>query len=398
MTTPGPDERRAWLRLVATTGLGRVAARRLLAACGSAEAVLASPRSAIAGLVPARAAAALAEAPPGFDASVAALEEWLAGGADRHLLALGDAAYPPLLLETADPPLVLFVHGAVGVLSRPALAIVGSRSPTAQGADNAHAFAGALARAGYTIVSGLAAGIDAAAHEGALAAGAATVAVVGTGPDRVYPARHRDLAHRIVAGGALVSEFVPGTPPLERHFPQRNRIIAGLTLGTLVVEAALRSGSLITARQAAEAGREVFAIPGSIHSPQSRGCHALIKQGAKLVESAADVQDELRGEPAQRGAAAVASRSPAPSGAAGAAEDAAGEPTAAAPPDGDRGDDAAAPDALLDALGHDPISLDMLAARTGWPAATLAAKLLDLELAGRVARLPGGWYQRRGRA
>ncbi|MDP1533105.1 MAG: DNA-processing protein DprA, partial [Rubrivivax sp.] len=248
----------------------------------------------------------------------------------------------------------------------PSVAVVGSRSPTAQGADNARAFAAALSADGLVVVSGLALGIDGAAHEGALAGGAGTLAVVGTGLDRVFPPRHRELAHRIAGAGergALISEYAPGTPALPAHFPQRNRIIAGLSLGTLVVEAALRSGSLITARLAAEAGRDVFAVPGSIHSPQSRGCHALIQQGAQLVQTAADIVDALR---LQR---------PAP-------------PVAAA------GDEHSG-DPILAALGQDPVTLDALISRTGWPAHELTARLLELELDGRAARLPGGLYQRR---
>jgi DNA processing protein len=242
--------------------------------------------------------------------------------------------------------------------------VVGSRNPTAQGADNARAFASHLSQSGLTIVSGLALGIDGAAHEGGLAGRGSTVAVMGTGPERIYPARHRNLAHRIAREGLLLSEFEIGTPPLPENFPLRNRIIAGLARGTLVVEAALPSGSLSTARAAVEAGREVFAIPGSIHSPQSRGCHALIKQGAKLVESADDVLGELDWSAQPRRA--------------GAAPDA--EPPA---------------DALIDALGHDPTTLDALQARTGLATAELNARLLELELDGRVARLPGGLFQRR---
>jgi DNA processing protein len=268
--------------------------------------------------------------------------------------------------------LLLYLRGDPGVLARPSLAIVGSRQATAQGKDNARAFAQALGEQGYVVVSGLAQGIDAAAHEGALAGPAGTIAVVGTGLDRSYPPRHADLAARIAAHGAVISEYAPGTPPLPEHFPQRNRIIAGLTQGTLVVEAALRSGSLITARLASEAGREVFAVPGSIHAPQAKGCHALLKQGAKLVESAEDILEELLGLATPRQASLEAL------------------PTAAA---SDTDDDAAAP--LLDALGPDPVTLDALQARTGWPTPELLAKLLDFELAGQVARLPGGLYQRR---
>ncbi len=280
---------------------------------------------------------------------------------------MGDPDYPPLLLQTADPPLLLYVQGAPALLAAPSVAVVGSRNPTAQGADNARAFAAALSAQGLVVVSGLALGIDGAAHAGALEGGVGTLAVVGTGLDRVYPARHRELAHRIAAAGergALVSEYAPGTPALPAHFPQRNRIIAGLTLGTLVVEAALRSGSLITARLAAEAGRDVFAVPGSIHAPQSRGCHALIQQGAQLVQSAADIIDALH-------LARASSR-----------------PPESAPAS------AGAGDPILEALGHDPVTLDALIARTGWPAHELAARLLELELKGLAARLPGGLYQR----
>jgi DNA processing protein len=360
---PGHDEFAAWFRLLETPGLGRDTARRLLSSCGSPAAVLGARHATLRELVGPALADALVRPGPDFAPRLDAAQHWLAGSADRHALTLGHPAWPPMLLQTADPPLLLFVQGDLACLAKPAVAVVGSRRPTAQGADNAMAFAKALGAQGWTIVSGLAQGVDGAAHEGALAAGAATVAVMGSGPDRIYPPRHRGLAHRIVAaGGALVTEYAPGTPPLPNHFPQRNRIIAALAQGTLVVEAALRSGSLITARLASEAGRDVFAIPGSIHSSQSQGCHALIKQGAKLVETAHDITDELRGvgAPAQ---ASLALDAPA--------------------------------DPLLDALGHDPVTLDALMARTGWPVQDLSAKLLEYELDGRVARLPGGLFQQR---
>jgi DNA processing protein len=374
-----PAEFSAWFRLLATPGVGRTTARKLLAACGSPHAVLATPLSTLRQLVGDAVAQALRSTRPEDDERLAVAAAWLAGGPDRHALTPGDPRFPPLLLQTADPPLLLYVQGDVSVLSRPALAIVGSRGATPQGLDNARAFAGALSQQGLVVVSGLALGIDAAAHEGALEAvaqgGAGTVAVVGTGLDRVFPARHRALAHRIAAAtgargacGALVSEYAPGTPPLREHFPERNRLIAGLTQGALVVEAALASGSLITARQASEAGREVFAIPGSIHSPQARGCHALIRQGAKLVETAEDIVEELRG---QRSLSLIT-----------ALDDETVELT---------GDPV---DPLLAALGHDPVTLDALLARTGESAALLSARLLELELDGRVARLPGGLYQR----
>jgi DNA processing protein len=359
----------AWLRLLEVPGLGRSGVRRLLAACGSPEAVLAAAPSTLRGIAGMAAAQALSTVPPRFAERLAAAQAWRAASADHHVLVLGDAAWPAALLQTADPPLLLYVRGDPAALSRPGIAIVGSRQATAQGKDNARAFAQALGQQGFVVVSGLAQGIDAAAHEGGLAAAAGSVAIVGTGLDRSYPPRHAGLAARIAAHGAVVSEYAPGTPPLPEHFPQRNRLIAGLTQGTLVVEAALRSGSLITARLASEAGREVFAIPGSIHAPQSKGCHALLKQGAKLVETAEDVLEELLGP-------AVPRQSPVP-------------PTAA------DASDIAAEDPLLAALGTGPVTLDALQARTGWPTADLLARLLDFELAGQVARLPGGLYQRR---
>jgi len=359
----GDDEFAAWFRLLETPGIGREAARRLLAACGSPDAVLRTPLKTLRELAGGAAADALQREPANHAERLAAARLWLHGGAERSVLTLGDPAYPPRLLHTADPPLLLYVQGAPASLSAPAIAIVGSRHPTAQGTDNARAFARSLGDQGYVVVSGLALGIDGAAHEGALGGAAGTVAVLGNGLDRVYPTHHRELAQRIATHGALVSEYAPGTPALPENFPQRNRIIAGLSLGTLVVEAALRSGSLITARLAAEAGREVFAIPGSIHAPQSKGCHFLLKQGAKLVETAQDIVEELLGVQHQQRSLPLE------------------EPTPADP--------------LLDALGNDPVTLDALMARTGASAAELTVHLLDLELEGSVARLPGGLYQRR---
>jgi DNA processing protein len=282
---------------------------------------------------------------------------------------LGDPAYPEPLLQTADPPLLLYAAGRLELLQARSLAIVGSRSPTPQGRERALAFGGELSQAGWTVVSGLALGVDGAAHEGALTGPGGTVAVVGTGLDVVYPKRHAALTARIAREGLLVSEYSLGTPPLAANFPTRNRIIAGLSRGTLVVEAALQSGSLITARLAAEAGREVFAMPGSLNAPQSRGCHALIKQGAKLVETAQDIFDELQG-------LGTAPARPVP----------VAEPAVASP------------DALLAALGFDPVGLDELINRTGCGAAELSARLLALELEGSVVRLPGQLFQRAGRA
>ena len=361
-----PDDLEHWLRLLRTPGVGHDSARRLLAAFGSPGAIFEARAAALREVVDRAQADALAREPDRHVEQCAATQAWLAAAPARHVITLGDAAYPAALLESPDPPLLLYAQGRLEVLAQPAIAVVGSRNPSAQGADNARAFAAHLSRAGLVVVSGLALGIDGAAHEGALAARGATLAVMGTGPDRIYPARHRDLAHRIVAEGLLLTEFDVGMPPLGENFPRRNRIIAGLARGTLVVEAALPSGSLSTARAALEAGREVFAIPGSIHSPQSRGCHALIKQGAKLVESAEDILGELNWT----------------------------APTRVAAPPMQHG----AADPLLAALGHDPVTLDALAARTGDSAARLSAHLLELELDGRVARLPGGLFQRRGEA
>jgi DNA processing protein len=367
------DEFSAWLRLLETPGVGRESARALLGHFGSAEAAIGASTEARKAVVVAAVAAALARVPDELEARLAAGWQWLTGGGDeaRDAIVIGDPRYPPALLDSADPPLLLYARGRIELLPAPAVAVVGSRNPTPQGLENARAFAAHLSQAGWVVVSGLALGIDAAAHEGALGGGAGTIAVVGTGLDIVYPARHRALTRRIAAEGLVVSEFAIGTPALPENFPIRNRIIAGLARGTLVVEAAVQSGSLITARLAADAGREVFAIPGSIHSPTARGCHALIKQGAKLVDSAADIVDELPPLPA---AGAAGPRAP----------------TAAAAPAGK--------DPLLDALGFDPIGLDELIARTGQSAAALSARLLDLELAGRVARLPGRLFQRVERA
>lgn len=361
------EELAAWLRLLETPGLGAQSARRLLAAFGSPQAVLRAPVSALRQVVGAGQADALARPPEGFDVLLAATWTWLQAGPQRHILTLGDPGYPARLLDIADPPLLLYGIGAPELLGTLSIAVVGSRSPTRQGADHARSFAAHLSHAGLCIVSGLAQGIDGAAHEGALEGPGRTIAVVGTGLDRVYPARHRELARRIAAEGLLLSEYALGTPPLPANFPRRNRLIAGLSLGTLVVEAALQSGSLITARLALEQGREVFAIPGSIHSPQSRGCHALLKQGAKLVETAQDILEELH-LPAQSNCLSSAA-----------------QPQPPAPEEFDP---------VLNALGWEATTLDALVARTGWPAADLNARLLELELEGRVARLPGQLFQR----
>jgi DNA processing protein len=369
------QELAGWLRL-ALPGVGNQAARRLLAAFGLPSAVVSQPLAALEQVVGATEAKAVTQPHPDFEKQVDLTLAWLeAGDADapRHVISLADARYPPGLLQMPDPPLVLYITGEARTPWPDAIAMVGSRNATAQGLANARAFAENFAQSGLAVVSGLALGIDGAAHEGALAGAApgtvATIAIVGTGLDRVYPKQHRDLAHRIAARGLIVSEYPVGTPPLAPNFPKRNRIISALSHGTVVVEAAVQSGSLITAKLAAEQGKEVFAIPGSIHSPQSRGCHALIKQGAKLVETAQDVLEELP-QLARRYVART-------------------EPLRA---------QAAQGDAVLDALGFDPATLDTLVARSGIDAATLQAKLLELELAGQVARLAGGLYQRIGSA
>lgn len=358
-----PDELAAWLRLTLIPGIGGEGQRRLLQAFGDPAAVFAASSAALREVL----GAALAERLAGHDArtEIAACLAW-AAQAGNHVLTLADAAYPQALLSAADPPLLIYAKGNIGLLNRPAFAIVGSRNATKQGEANAAAFAQALASAGLTIVSGLAAGVDAAAHRGALPEAAATIAVIGTGCDRIYPARNEMLAREIAAKGVIVSEFAVGTPPLAANFPRRNRLIAALARGCLVVEAARQSGSLITARLSAEAGREVFAIPGSIHSPQSKGCHALIKQGAKLVEAACDILEELRWEVIVN-PAAIANMAPVPE---------------------------AETDPVLVALGGDPCDLDTLVDRTGLAVDALLARLLPLELDGRISQLPGGRYQR----
>jgi len=345
----------AWIRLTLVPGLGGQALRRLLAEFGLPEHVVAAGRAALARHVGELLADRILA--DGDAAIVERTVAW-ASRAGNAVVTLADAAYPRQLLEIPDPPALLYVRGDVTLLARPSLAIVGSRNATPQGLANAESFARTFSAAGLTIVSGLALGIDAAAHRGALAGGASTIAVLGTGIDVLYPPRNADLGLEIAARGALVSEFPLGAPPVASGFPRRNRIISGLARGVLVVEAAISSGSLITARAAAEQGRDVFAVPGSIHSPLSKGCHALIKQGAKLVESAQDVFGEL-------------------------------PQIAAAPP--------SAPvtnDALLDHMGYDPCNVDILCERSGLTADKVSAILLQLELAGRIESLPGGKYQR----
>ena len=395
-----------------TSGVGNQHARKLLTAFGLPQAIFTQPQLALKQVVSAAMAQALQVIPENFEAQLKTTWDWLEAGSldpitgqnNRVFLTLADSRYPSSLLNIEDPPLVLYLQGHVDLIwqldpqakherkatsgnspykhAKDGIAMVGSRNPTPQGLATAHAFAQAFTQAGLVVVSGLALGIDGAAHEGALEGqqnndNGCTIAVIGTGLDRVYPRKHLALAHRIVEHGLMVSEFPLGTPPLPANFPKRNRIISALSLGTLVVEAAVKSGSLITARLANEQGKEVFAIPGSIHSTQSRGCHALLKQGAKLVESAQDVLEELRLQltpPLVPPSKLLKSEF-----------------------EGDEVDakvTVVEPDDLVKSLGYDPVSLDALVARTGWDAATLQVRLMELELDDQVARLPGGLYQR----
>lgn len=360
---PFSDPLAPWLRLILTPGVGPGQQRQLLAAFGPPEGIYAAGHSAIAAVIGGPAARTLLDhdATPAVEVAL----EWLSQPGNR-LLTLGDEAYPAALLEIPDPPVALYVKGDAALLSRPSLAVVGARNATPQGEANAESFSRALSEAGLCIVSGLALGIDAAAHRGGLAGPGSTVAVIGTGADRIYPARNAALARQIAEAGVIVSEFPLGIGPLAHNFPRRNRLIAGLAQGVLVVEAALKSGSLITARLATDCGREVFAIPGSIHSPVARGCHQLIRDGAKLVETAVDILDELR----------LAPREAAPQ-------------LDLAPVD-DEGDEAQ----VIRAMGHDPVDMDALVQRTNLTAEALYAILLALELDGRVSRLPGGRLQR----
>ena len=353
--------------------------RRLLQAHGhdAPAALAAAPRHwREAGLTPAQ-----TERLQGRDAGTLALEArtlaWL-DAPGHHLIGWGDADYPPQLHDIASPPLALYIDGDPAMLWRPQIAIVGSRNATHGGQDNARSFAKALAEAGLAITSGLAAGIDAAAHQGALAAAwGVTLAVVGTGPDRPYPSTHADLRDRISLRGAVVSEHPPGTAPLRRHFPARNRLVAGLSLATLVVEAAERSGALISARMAAEAGREVFALPGSIHNPLARGCHQLLRDGAQLAQSPDDLLQALA--LALEGAvAALRQRLAIPIS------------EAIADVDETSGD----PHTLWEALGHDPTPMDALVIRTGLTVAQLSPMLLALELQGRLS-VEHGRYARK---
>ena len=347
-----------WLRVSLAPGVSGESLRRLLMAFGSPEEILGASAATLQKVVPDAVAHAVHQGPSGE--RLDAVAAWLDDPANR-IITLADAEYPQALLQIPDPPPLLYAKGRLEILSRRAIAIVGSRNATAQGLMTAESFAHALSQAGLAIVSGLALGVDAAAHRGGLAGVSRSIAVVGTGLDVVYPARNRSLAQELAHEGAIISDFPLATPPLAGNFPQRNRLISGLAQGCLVIEAALSSGSLITARLANEQGKDVFAIPGSIHSPLSKGCHLLIKQGAKLVDSVDDILEEMH-LTVPRTTEAVASAPPA--------------------------------HRLLDVMGYDPCDIDTLSVRSGLPADAIAALLTQFELDGSITTLPGGRYQR----
>lgn len=361
----------AWLRLTLVPGIGGETQRKLLATFGLPEAVFSAGHDALSRIVGDKAARLLLETDNGK--AIDAARQW-AQAPDQHVVTLADSTYPRALLNIADPPTLIYVRGRLELLQRPALAIVGSRNPTPQGIKNAESFSAALAQTGLLIVSGLALGIDAAAHQAALSVQGDTAAIIGTGIDRIYPARNLDLARKLVEHGCIVSEFPLGTPAAAYNFPRRNRLISGLAHGVLVIEAAAESGSLITARLAAEQGKEVFAIPGSIHSPQARGCHKLIRQGAKLVESVQDILEDLDWQ--------VQSAMPSLT------------PTVTAIDQGSQPVSTLPEDELLALIGFDPCSIDELATRSGLSVETLSERLLQLELDGYLANLPGGRFQR----
>lgn len=369
MNTAAARTRDAWLKLLLAPGVGPVAGMRLIDRFGEPEAALAAGPS---GWRAAGIAEPLFEGLRAPDTgALARCRDWLDAAEDRSLLPLDDPRYPARLLETGRPPLALFCQGDVELLSADQIAIVGARSASRQGLEDARSFAGELARNGLVVTSGMASGVDGAAHAGALDAEGSTIAVAGTGPDRVYPARHRPLAHRITRNGLIVSEFPPGTGAKPQHFPQRNRIIAGMSLGVLVVEAAAKSGSLITAKLGAEFGREVFAIPGSIHKATARGCHALIREGAQLVETVQEILAALgRGAP-----------------------DAAATLSAVSDSDASASLSAGARQTLA-AVDDNGTAFDQLVARTGLDVAGLSSALLELEIAGLVASEPGGSFSR----
>lgn len=362
-------EPHAWLSLDLIPGLGGEKLRSLLIQFGSPAAILGSAAAPLSQYVGPKVADAIAVGadPDRLQAALAWLEH-----ENNHLLTLADEDYPKVLLEISDPPPILYMKGRRELLGRTGIAVVGSRNATPVGLQNAEGFSRALSQAGLTIISGMALGIDAAAHRGGLDGGASSIAVIGTGLDLVYPARNKALAHELAQNGLILSEFSLGTPALASNFPRRNRIISGLSRGVLVVEAALASGSLITARQAGEQGREVFAIPGTIHSPFSKGCHQLIKQGAKLVDDANDILVELQ----WRTTAVSATFRP-----------------DANPSTDDPGNENDA-DPILTAMGYDAVSIDALLERVTLPADQIIARMTELEIDGVIAPLPGGRYQR----
>lgn len=364
------EELAAWIRLQMTPGVGIRTAHKMLSAYGLPQNIFMTSYEEIARIVSPKMADVLyAQIDPLITEQIEKTKEWLEDP-NNLVLTLSDNRYPRQLLEIADPPLMLYVKGRVELLTSPSIAIVGSRNATTQGRLDAEEFAHNLSNSGLTIVSGLALGIDAAAHEGGLKGRGSTVAVIGTGADIVYPARNRELAHRIAQEGCIISEFPLGTGPLASNFPRRNRVISGLSGGILVVEAAGRSGSLITAKNAIDQGRDVFAIPGSIHSPLSRGCHELIRQGAKLVESSQDILEELK-----HFNDIVVNQS---------SEESADE-------ENEFSDEQKA---ILAQMGYDPVDADTLSDRCGMDAASLSVELLNLELSGNVESLPGGFYRR----
>lgn len=372
---PSGAEPAAWLSLDLISGLGGEKLRSLLIQFGTPSAILASPASRLSPIVGAKVADAIAAGPD--PEKLAAALKWLEGE-NNHLLTLADHDYPPALLEISDPPPILYLKGQRALLARAGIAVVGSRNATPVGLQNAEGFSLALSLAGLTIISGMALGIDASAHRGGLDGGASSIAVVGTGLDLVYPARNKALAKELAEKGLIISEFSLGTPALANNFPRRNRIISGLSRGVLVVEAALASGSLITARQAGEQGREVFAIPGTIHSPFSKGCHQLIKQGAKLVDEANDILVELQWQQSNWAPPSEANSS-------------LGEAIEADPDDDIS---AGANDPILTAMGYDAVSIDALMERVALPAEQVMARMSELEINGIIAPLPGGRYQR----
>jgi DNA processing protein len=366
----------AWLRLVATEGVGTQTARDLLTQFGLPEQIFDTSFSALQKHIPEKIARALSgPIPSEIQAHIDQTLAWVAQE-NNYVITLGDEDYPQSLLSIADPPVLLYVKGRPAFLNMPAVAIVGSRNASAQGMLNADRFAQNLSEAGLTVVSGLALGIDTGAHTGAIKSAqqgyaGSSIAVIGTGLDIVYPAANRVLAHQIAEVGCIISEYSLGTPAIAHNFPRRNRIISGLSLGVLVVEAAAQSGSLITARSALEQGREVFAIPGSIHSPLAKGCHQLIRQGAKLVESAQDILEELRWQ-------STDSKNTHSSGVQIAASNLS-DPKL---------------QSLLENMGHEALSVDQLIVRTGLPVSSVQAALLNLELQGQIETLPGGQIRR----